>query len=150
LTDALDIDTFLAEPLVARLATNGPTVRPVWYQWEERSFWIMSGPWTRLFTRVQTDPQVALVIDVCELDTGRIRQVMAHGAVTIVPYDIPRARRMLIRYLGPDEESWSREPSDYVSYVTEPTPEGITWLKLEPSKLLTFDFSYAAAPLQRH
>jgi hypothetical protein len=29
--DDFDINNFLAQPLVARVATNGPTVRPVWF-----------------------------------------------------------------------------------------------------------------------
>jgi hypothetical protein len=48
-----DIDAFLAQPLVARVATNGPTVRPVWFLWEEGAFRILTGPWTKLHERVQ-------------------------------------------------------------------------------------------------
>ncbi len=33
--DPFDVDAFLAQPLIARGATVGPTVRPVWYIWEE-------------------------------------------------------------------------------------------------------------------
>jgi hypothetical protein len=29
-----DVDEFLQQPLTARTATNGPTVRPVWFLWE--------------------------------------------------------------------------------------------------------------------
>jgi nitroimidazol reductase NimA-like FMN-containing flavoprotein (pyridoxamine 5'-phosphate oxidase superfamily) len=137
-----DVDAFLAEPLTARVATNGPTVRPLWYQWEEGCFWMISGPWAKLFSRVQRDPEIALVVDVFENDTGRVLQVIASGAVEITPYDIPRARRMLHRYLGPDESSWSTKPDDYPGYVREPGPPGAQWLKLKPRKLLPFNFSY--------
>jgi hypothetical protein len=37
-----DIDSFLARPLTARLATARPAVRPVWYLWEESLFWILT------------------------------------------------------------------------------------------------------------
>jgi len=141
-----DVDAFLAEPLTARIATNGPTVRPIWYHWEEGCFWIMNGPWAKLFARVQTDPEVALIVDVCELDKGRVLQVMAHGAVEIVPFDIPRARRLLHRYLGPDEASWSSEPDDYRGYLREPGPPGCSWLKLKPRKLLPFNFNFKNGP----
>ncbi|MET9682835.1 amino acid permease C-terminal domain-containing protein [Streptomyces coeruleorubidus] len=53
---AFDVDAFLRQPLTARLATNGPTVRPVWFLWEEGAFWVLTGPWTRLFDRVRADP----------------------------------------------------------------------------------------------
>jgi len=36
---AFDLDAFLQRRLVAHVATVGPTVRPVWYLWEEGSFW---------------------------------------------------------------------------------------------------------------
>jgi hypothetical protein len=42
---AFDVDAFLREPLTARLATGGPTVRPVWFLWEEGAFWVLTGPW---------------------------------------------------------------------------------------------------------
>lgn len=141
-----DVDAFLAEPHGARLATNGPTVRPVWYQWEEGCFWVINGPWAKLFTRVQKDPRVALIVDVTEYDTGRLYQVMAHGDAEITPYDIPRARRMLHRYLGPDESSWSTAPDNYPGYLQDPGPPGAVWLKIEPKKFLTFNFSYENSP----
>ncbi|MFF9803949.1 hypothetical protein ACF1G5_02265 [Streptomyces coeruleorubidus] len=31
---AFDVDAFPREPLTARLATDGATVRPVWFLWE--------------------------------------------------------------------------------------------------------------------
>jgi hypothetical protein len=40
-----DVDAFLAQPLTARVATSGPTVRPTWYLWEDGAFWILTGPW---------------------------------------------------------------------------------------------------------
>ena len=137
-----DVDAFLAEPLTARVATNGPTVRPLWYHWEDGAFWIINGPWAKLFHRVQKDPEIALVVDVYETEKGRVLQVMASGAVEITPYDIPRARRMLHRYLGPDEANWSTKPDDYPGYLREPGPPGAVWLKLTPRKLLPFNFSF--------
>lgn len=141
-----DVDAFLAERHSVRLATNGPTVRPLWYQWEEGSFWILNGPWAKLYGRIQKDPKVALIVDVSEYDTGRVYQVMAHGNAEICPYDIPRARRMITRYLGPDESSWSTSPDNYPAYLQEPGPPGAVWLKIKPAKLLTFNFSYENSP----
>lgn len=103
-----DVDAFLARPLVGRVATNGPTVRPVWYLWEDHAFWVLTGPWARLFTRVLADPSLALVVDECDLATGVVRQVIARGRGEFVPFDIPRGRRELVRYLGPDETTTER------------------------------------------
>ncbi len=33
------VDAILRRPLVARVATDGPTVRPVWFLWEESAVW---------------------------------------------------------------------------------------------------------------
>lgn len=70
---------FLAQPLVARVATNGPTVRPVWVLWEDGPFWWLTGSWSRLAEHLRNDAAVALVIDTCDLATGNVRQVQAWG-----------------------------------------------------------------------
>ena len=49
--DGFDLDGFLGQPLVARVATvgrTGPSVRPLWYLWEGRAFWWITGGWSRL------------------------------------------------------------------------------------------------------
>lgn len=43
-----DIDAFLEQPLIARLATVGPTVRLVWFLWERQAFWWLTGSWSAL------------------------------------------------------------------------------------------------------
>ncbi|MDQ0753044.1 hypothetical protein QF034_007275 [Streptomyces africanus] len=80
-SNAFDVDAFLRRPLTACLATNGPTVRPVWFLWEEGAFWVLTEPWARLFGRVRADPEVALVVDECDL----VRQVIARGRAELVP-----------------------------------------------------------------
>lgn len=137
-----DVEAFLAEPITARLATNGPTVRPIWYQWEDGCFWLLSGPWARLYHRVREDPMAALVVDVAEVDTGRFQQVIAHGSVEFVPWDIPRGRRMLVRYQGPDLSTWPRQP-DRTRYLREPGPPGVTWLRLRPDRMRAYDYSWS-------
>ncbi|MGW0686223.1 pyridoxamine 5'-phosphate oxidase family protein [Streptomyces sp. NPDC002754] len=138
-----DVDTFLRQPLTARLATNGPTVRPVWFLWEDGAFWVLTGPWTRLFHRVRRDPAVALVVDDCEVATGRVQQVIARGRAELLPFDVPRGRRKLARYLGADEALWDER---FVSYLyDDPSERGTVWLKLSPDSLTAKDLSYSAA-----
>jgi len=136
---AFDVDGFLARPLTARLTTNGPTVRPVWYQWEDGAFWMFTGPWAKWLTRVRTEPSIALIVDTCDLETGEILQVIAHGQAEISDWDVARCHRMLARYLGDDETSW---PEDYRAYLSEPPMEGLTWVRLPPEKLISNDFSF--------
>lgn len=135
-----DLDAYLARPLTARMATDGPTVRPLWYLWEERAFWVLTGPWTKLFQRVQDDPRVALVVDDCDLATGEVRQVIAHGRAELRPFDVPRGRRKLSRYLGPDESRWDPRFTGYL--YDDPDVSGTRWLRLAPSFLRARDLSY--------
>jgi hypothetical protein len=45
-----DVEAFLAQPLTARVAAAGPTVRPVWFLWEDGAFWWLTGGWARLLS----------------------------------------------------------------------------------------------------
>lgn len=137
--DPFDLDAFLARPLLARVATNGPTIRPLWYLWEERAFWWLTGSWSRLQAILERDARVALVVDTCDLETGEVLQVVAKGTVDVLNFDLERARRWGSRYLGPDERAWGRfragvfdEPSTRV-------------LRLAPASLRAKDLSYSPA-----
>jgi hypothetical protein len=67
------VDVFLSQPLTARIATNGPTVRPTWFLWEDQAFWILTGPWASLLHRVLAEPVTALVVDECDLGADETR-----------------------------------------------------------------------------
>jgi hypothetical protein len=93
---------------------------------------------------VSAEPQIALVVDVCDLATGLVRQVIARGRAELVPFDVPRGRRKLVRYLGMDESRWD---SRFVHYLhDDPHQRGTVWLRLTPSSLRALDLSYSAAP----
>lgn len=86
--DGFDLDGFLGQPLVARVATvgrTGPSVRPLWYLWEGRAFWWLTGGWSRLGQLFKRDPRVALVVDTCDLDRGEVLQVTARGRAELHP-----------------------------------------------------------------
>ncbi|MEQ0560186.1 pyridoxamine 5'-phosphate oxidase family protein [Amycolatopsis sp. NEAU-NG30] len=132
-----EVDEFLARPLTARVATDGPTVRPTWYLWEDGAFWILSGSWSRLPSRIRRRPRIALTVDVCELDTGEVRQVLASGDAQLRPFDVARGRRKLVRYLGQDEQRWDPR---FRAYLHE-NPDTL-WIHLRPSRLVLTDLSY--------
>lgn len=132
-----DVDAFLAQPLTARVATSGPSLRPTWFLWEDSAFWILSGPWARLPDYLRTDPAVAIVIDICDLATGQVRQVIARGNAEILPFDVPRGRRLLVRYLGDSEEQWDAKFRAYLH------GRGTVWLRVRPDALSAKDLSYS-------
>lgn len=140
--DSFDVDAFLHRPLVGRIATSGPRVLPVWYVWEEASFWVLTGPWSRLARSLGEDPAATMVVDSCDLVTGETLQVIATGTAEIVDFEVARGRRMLSRYLGPDIDGWDAR---FRAYVTEPIIEGTVWVRLRPDRVVARDQSFHPA-----
>ncbi|GAA3371088.1 hypothetical protein GCM10017744_097430 [Streptomyces antimycoticus] len=133
-----DVDAFLARPLVARLATEGPRVRPVWFLWADHAFWVLTGPWARLEERLERAPVFELVVDSCDLATGTVHQVIARGHGRVVDFDTDRGRRKLTRYLGEREELWDAR----FSLRDDPSARGTRWALLEPDTLWIADLSF--------
>ncbi|OSY39673.1 MULTISPECIES: pyridoxamine 5'-phosphate oxidase family protein [Pseudonocardia] len=104
--ESVSTEEFLARPLVAHVATSGPTVRPIWFLWEEAAVWWITGDYSRLPRRLAADPDVVVVVDSCDLATGEVLQVVMSGSAEVVDMDLDRARRKLTRYLGPDPGGW--------------------------------------------
>jgi len=137
-----DLEGFLALPLVAHVASSGPRVRPVWFVWEEGCFWWLTGSWSRLPTLLAGDLRVAIVIDSCDLATGRVLQVIARGDATVVAFDRERARRKCARYLGPDEQAWDQERFVVGTFENETA----RLVRLAPKTLRARDLSYEVRP----
>ena len=133
-----DVAEFLGQPLVARVATAGSVVRPVWYLWEDEVFWVLVGPWSSLGNRLATDPLFELVVDTCDIATGLARQVIARGRGEITRVDNERGRRKLCRYLGEREANWDNR----FSLRDDHWERGIRWAKLVPDTLLISDLSF--------
>jgi len=133
-----DVDAFLAQPLVARLAAAGPTVRPIWFLWEDAAFWWLTGGWSRIPALLERDPAVSLVVDTCDLSTGRTLQVTASGRAEVVAFDPARARRKLVRYLGSDEDRWDERFRS--GTFDDPSTR---WARLVPDRLVVRDVSFS-------
>jgi len=133
-----DLDAFLSQPLVARVATvgrTGPTVRPLWYLWEEGAFWWLTGGWSNLERLLDRDPRVALVVDTCDLQRGEVLQVTARGCSAPGVRCRPRAP-LGTSLLGPDERHWRRFESGVFDDST------MRFALLKPTALRARDLSY--------
>jgi hypothetical protein len=139
-TTAFNVDRFLAQPLTAHIATSGPTIRPAWCLWEDHSFWFLTGPWAKLAGHIRTDPALAISVDICDIATGLVGQVIARGHAEIQTFDVPRGRRMLSRYLGPDENKWDNRFRRYLH--DDPAERGTSWVRLKPVSLTAKDLTY--------
>ena len=104
--DPVDVDAFLQRPLVARVATDGPTLRPLWYLFEQPAFYWLTDTTTVLHDAVAAGRRLVLVVDVCDVETGEVVHVRARGTAEIIPIDRDRAMRKFARYLGPDPSTW--------------------------------------------
>jgi nitroimidazol reductase NimA-like FMN-containing flavoprotein (pyridoxamine 5'-phosphate oxidase superfamily) len=113
------LDALLAQPLVAHIATAGPTVLPIWFLWEDGAFWWLTGSWSGLAERLSSDPRVSIVVDSCDLTTGTVLSATARGRAEVVAMDRDRAVRKLAKYLGPDTSRWPQER--FLAPLADPT-----------------------------
>ncbi|GAA3811777.1 hypothetical protein [Amycolatopsis tucumanensis] len=66
--------------------------------------------------------------------------MIARGKAAVLPFDVPRGRRKLSRYLGADETRWDERFRRYLH--DDPAERGTVWLRLRPSSLTATDLSY--------
>jgi nitroimidazol reductase NimA-like FMN-containing flavoprotein (pyridoxamine 5'-phosphate oxidase superfamily) len=132
-----EYDAFLAQPLLARMATANPKtlqphVVPVWYAWDGTNLWINTFRSTRKVKDLQKNALVSVVVDNATPLDG-LSAVILEGKAEIV--DLPRAELeekitwIYIRYLGTegvkaaDPQSWIKDP-DAILIKLSPT-----WVK---------------------
>lgn len=111
------IDEYLAEPLIARVATlrsdGRPHVVPVWYEWDGQLLRFEALPDSQKGTNVRRDPRISVVVDDA-LDPLRYRGVMLEGRAEIID-DQKRALAIVARIC----RRYLTEPhlGRYLSYV---------------------------------
>lgn len=125
---------------VARCHSTAVAGPPIWFLWEDGAFWWITGGYARLPEILARDPRLALVVDSCDLTTGEVRQVTAHGDGVVVPFEPERARRKLVRYLGPDEDGW--DPRFSVRCLSDPDTE-TRLVHLAPERLTVRNLSFS-------
>jgi GNAT superfamily N-acetyltransferase len=148
----VDLAEFLDRPLVARLAINGaggrPTVRPVWFLYQDESFWWLTGSsYSQLGALLALDARTSLVIDTCDLSTGEVLAVTANGVAVVRPFDAERATRMLSRYLGLDVRQW---PAKFTAVFTDPTSRLVELRPDRPLRLRDLSFPSRTAESAVH
>lgn len=137
----VELDALLARPLFCFLATTDdgePRNSALWFLWEDEAFWIIADTEKTYPERVERNPSVELAIVDFDVTTGKVQHVGVRGRATVEPHDPDRARRLLRRYLGPDESQWDDDRF--------PDPE--TWddrmvfVRVEPETVVARDQSY--------
>jgi GNAT superfamily N-acetyltransferase len=143
----VDLEDFLDLPLVARLAVSGargrPTVRPVWFLYEEGSFWwLTASSYSELGRLLTVDARASLVIDTCDLSTGAVLAVTVTGTAVVRPFDAERATRKLRKYLGPDGTTW---PTQFTGVFIDPTSRLVELHPDHPVRLRDLSFTPGTA-----
>jgi hypothetical protein len=139
-TRTVDLDEFLTRPLFAHLATlapEGPRDSPVWFLWEDECLWIIGSTRTDSFPRrLSRDGRCAVGIIDFDRDRGLVQHVGIRGHATVEPFDADRARRLLARYLGEDQNRWDPRFRETLS-----DPDNVL-ARVVPDTVVARDVSY--------
>lgn len=143
------VDAFLAEPVIARLATASahnpqPHVVPIWFYWDGEILWFSTPGHSVKVKDLTSNPKGAVSIDITEGGL-RYKAVILEGNVEIfsgpVEEIVPITVRIYTKYLGeegvrsPTPQSWANNPGNVI-------------LKLKPKRIKTWDYSHTGlAPI---
>jgi Pyridoxamine 5'-phosphate oxidase len=141
----VDVDEFLARPLFGHLATaseDGPRDSPVWFLWEDEAVWVIGSRVIDSFpARIEADPRCAIGIVDFDRPTGLVQHVGMRGRATVEPFDGQRARRLLTRYLGPDDRGWDAR---FRATLGDPESEQAVLVRFVPDTIVARDVSFRA------
>jgi hypothetical protein len=137
-----DPEALLAMPLMANLATlspDGPRNAPVWFLWEMNALWMLGSAEGRSVQRLEADPRCAVEIVHFDNAGGVLLHLGLRGVARVLPMDGALFRRLLCKYLGPDEAAWNPWFIAHVAAIDDPSGRLI---RLEPDSLFTNNVSY--------
>lgn len=138
-----DPEDVLRLPLMANLATlaedGAPRNAPVWFHWEDGALHLLSDETASSARRIARDPRVAVEIVDYDNAGGILRHLGMRGCATVEPMDQGLFRRLLARYLGPDETAWNPWFIETVARIDDPAGRLI---RLVPESIFTNDVSF--------
>lgn len=138
-----DPEDVLRLPLMANLASlakdGAPRNAPVWFHWEDGALHMLSDDTASSARRIARDPRVAVEIVHYDNAGGILRHLGLRGNATIEPMDPALFRRLLARYLGPDEAAWNPWFIHNVAKIEDPSGRLI---RLVPDSVFTNDVSF--------
>jgi hypothetical protein len=139
---SFDPAAVLSQPLMANLATlcaEGPRNAPVWFLWEDGALWMPGSADGSSVRRLLADPRAAVEVVWHDNPAGILLHVGLRGRAEVLPMDVPRFRRLLARYLGPDPATWNGWFVDEVACFDD--PEG-RMIRLVPDSVFTNNVSF--------
>ena len=140
--EPFDPRELLARPLMANLATrsnDGPRNAPVWFIWEDGAIWLLGSKNGSSVRRLISDPRCAVEIVHFDNEAGILLHLGLRGSATVETMDASRFRRLLAKYLGPDEASWNSWFIENIAAIDDPDGRLI---RLAPESVFTNNVSY--------
>jgi hypothetical protein len=140
--ESFDPLELLSRPLMANLATqsvNGPRNAPVWFIWEDGAIWLLGSKGGSSVRRLISDPRCAVEIVYFDNDAGILLHLGLRGSATVEPMEPDRFRRLLAKYLGPDEANWNSWFIENIAMIEDPDGRLI---RLAPESVFTNNVSY--------
>jgi hypothetical protein len=132
-----ELDAFLGDERVCRIATVGPNGAPhntpLWFVWDGTSLWLYSLFKSQRWTDIARDPRVSVIVD-AGIAYTELRGVELIGSLEQVG-DVPRSAT-------PDPELEVAEQlfgRKYVGGAFEVDGRH-AWLRLTPDKIVSWDF----------
>lgn len=126
------IETLLAQPVLARLATVNPKtlqphVVPLWFMWDGKTAWISSFVSTRKVKELKRSPRCALLVEPKEAGF-KLQAVLLEGPAELIVEPRSLVEEMALRiythYLGEEgikaaePQSWARDPEGLLIKLT--------------------------------
>lgn len=134
-----EIDAFLAQPVIARIATvrpdGRPHVVPIWFYWDGSSIFMETPPTFVKAKNLHKNPNCAITIDITEGGL-RFKGVVLEGKVELLTDRqsvLDMVTCIYTKYLGPEA-------------IQSPTPKGMIQsehviIKLTPERVLSWDYT---------
>lgn len=132
------INAFLAEPLIARMATadksGQPHVVPVWFAWDGSALWVSAFSSTRKVKDLEENPLISVAIDETK-DNDATRAVILEGKAELLREPAEFLKRQFTwiyaRYVGEEHVGEAK----YQDWIVDPEN---TLIKLIPLKVFTW------------
>ena len=132
------INTFLSEPLIARMATadksGQPHVVPVWFAWDGSALWVSAFSSTRKVKDLEENPLISVAIDETK-DDDATRAVILEGKAELLREPAEFLKRQFTwiyaRYVGEEHVGEAK----YQDWIVDPEN---TLIKLIPLKVFTW------------
>ena len=124
-----ELRAFLTETKIfAKLGTLGddgwPNVNPAWYEYDGEAFWLVTKELAGFCRNMRRDPRVTICIDNPQ---PPYRRVMVRGRAEFPDGDwIDLARRMVLRYLGPEGIDYFEATLDLPRVLVRIVPERVS------------------------